>query len=49
MDTIDENRPYPEGIAWDEAWRQRQRAEESANTLISTSLSLGHNLNFQKT
>ena len=19
-------RPYPEGIAWDEAWRQRRRA-----------------------
>ena len=24
---IEENRPYPEGIAWDEAWRQRQRAD----------------------
>jgi hypothetical protein len=22
------NRPYPEGIAWDEAWRQRQRANK---------------------
>ena len=21
-------RPYPDGIAWDEAWRQRQRADE---------------------
>ena len=21
-------RPYPEGIAWDEAWLQRQRADE---------------------
>ena len=25
--SIDPNRPYPEGIAWDEAWRQRQRAD----------------------
>ena len=24
---MDPNRPYPEGIAFDEAWRQRQRAE----------------------
>jgi len=24
---MDSNRPYPEGIAFDEAWRQRQRAE----------------------
>jgi len=23
----DPNRPYPEGFAWDEAYRQRQRAE----------------------
>lgn len=23
----DPNRPYPNGIAWDEAWRQRQRAD----------------------
>jgi hypothetical protein len=23
----DPKRPYPEGIAWDEAWRQRQRAD----------------------
>ena len=22
-------RPYPEGVAWDEAWRQRQRADEA--------------------
>ncbi len=21
------NRPYPEGLAWDEAWRQRRRAD----------------------
>jgi hypothetical protein len=25
--SIDPKRPYPEGIAWDEAWRQRQRAD----------------------
>lgn len=24
---MDEKRPYPEGFAWDEAWRQRQRAD----------------------
>jgi hypothetical protein len=24
---FDENRPYPAGVCWDEAWRQRQRAE----------------------
>lgn len=30
----DNNRPYPEGIAWDEAWRQRQRSEELANVLF---------------
>lgn len=24
---VDPNRPYPEGIAWDEAWRQRRRAD----------------------
>ena len=23
----EDNRPYPEGICWDEAWRQRQRAD----------------------
>ncbi len=23
-----ENRPYPDGICWDEAWRQRQRADD---------------------
>jgi hypothetical protein len=23
----DDNRPYPDGVPWDEAWRQRQRAE----------------------
>jgi len=25
--SIDPNRPYPPGIAYDEAWRQRQRAD----------------------
>lgn len=25
----DPDRPYPEGIAWDEAWRQRQRADQA--------------------
>jgi hypothetical protein len=25
--SIDPKRPYPEGLAWDEAWRQRQRAD----------------------
>lgn len=32
----DENRPYPDGIAWDEAYRQRNRAdaaEESRDKL----------------
>ena len=24
----DENRPYPEGVCWDEAWRQRKRANK---------------------
>jgi hypothetical protein len=24
---VDTDRPYPEGIAFDEAWRQRQRAD----------------------
>lgn len=24
---VDPNRPYPEGIAWDEALRQRKRAD----------------------
>lgn len=24
---MDVNRPYPEGLVWDEAWRQRQRAD----------------------
>lgn len=24
----DSDRPYPDGIVWDEAWRQRQRADQ---------------------
>lgn len=27
--SIDPNRPYPPGIAYDEAWRQQQRAENA--------------------
>ncbi len=37
------NRPYPEGLAWDEAWRQRQRAdrlEEGLTILEETVLKL---------
>jgi len=26
---MDTNRPYPEGVAFDEAWRQRQRADRA--------------------
>jgi hypothetical protein len=26
---MDAGRPYPDGIAWDEAWFQRQRAEDA--------------------
>lgn len=29
----EQERPYPEGIAWDEAWRQRQLAGELADAL----------------
>ena len=32
------DRPYPEGIAWDEAWRQRKRSEalvDAASNLLS--------------
>ena len=25
----EDKRPYPAGIAWDEAWRQRQRADKA--------------------
>jgi hypothetical protein len=25
----EQKRPYPDGICWDEAWRQRQRAEKA--------------------
>lgn len=27
------NRPYPEGVCWDEAWRQRQRADKLQATI----------------
>lgn len=30
---MDPNRPYPEGFAWDEAWRQRQRADAAFEQL----------------
>ena len=29
------NRPYPEGIAWDEAWRQRRRADRLEMAMAS--------------
>lgn len=29
----EEDRPYPEGIAWDEAWWQRQRADAAELSL----------------
>ena len=29
----EQERPYPEGIAWDEAWRQRQLADELTDAL----------------
>lgn len=34
---VDPNRPYPEGIAWDEALRQRKRADrlEAALKMIA--------------
>lgn len=25
----EESRPYPDGVAWDEAWRQRKRADNA--------------------
>ena len=31
--TADPTRPYPEGIAWDEAWRQRKRADRLEEAL----------------
>ena len=36
----EDNRPYPEGVCWDEAWRQRQRA----NKLEAAVLLLLHEL-----
>ena len=33
------NRPYPEGICWDEAWRQRERAnrlEEACEAVLAS-------------
>jgi hypothetical protein len=45
----DQNRPYPEGIAFDEAWRQRQKAErlerilsEIVDTLYGKNLQLAN-------
>ena len=32
---VDPNRPYPEGIAWDEAWRQRRRADRLEKAMAS--------------
>ena len=36
-------RPYPDGFAWDEAWRQRQRADalEEAATAVIRAAALG--------
>ena len=31
----DPTRPYPEGIDWDEAWRQRRRADRLENAMAS--------------
>lgn len=42
----DENRPYPDGIAWDEAYRQRNRAdaaEESRDKLADIVRRLAEN------
>ena len=37
------NRPYPAGDAWDEAWRQRQRADalEEAATAVVQAAAIG--------
>lgn len=37
------SRPYPGGIAWDEAWRQRQRADalEAAAIAVVRAASIG--------
>ncbi len=32
---VDPARPYPEGIAWDEAWRQRRRADRLENAIAA--------------
>lgn len=34
--TTDPNRPYPEGLSWDEAWRQRQKADRLEKELENT-------------
>lgn len=31
----DPTRPYPEGIAWDEAWRERKRADRLEKAMAS--------------
>ena len=38
------DRPYPEGIAWDEAWRQRKRADKLERRMkdIAELISTGH-------
>jgi hypothetical protein len=33
-------RPYPEGIAWDEAWWQRKRADKAMDALVDAGLLL---------
>jgi hypothetical protein len=36
-------RPYPDGVEWDEAWRQRQRADalEEAATAVIRAAAIG--------
>ena len=29
------DRPYPEGVAWDEAWRERRRADRLEKAMAS--------------
>lgn len=43
MGLMDANRPYPDGIAWDEAWRQRQRAD-NAEALLREAVANGPNI-----
>lgn len=43
----DPNRPYPEGRAWDEAWRQRQRADGLEVTLECLRDIIADSLSFQ--